>query len=175
MIVTTDNQHYTDIANAIRNKLNTQTTYTPAQMANAISQINISGGSGGSGFSDIPTVGDTPVLFTDATDKINSTDLTASNVSLTIQKNGTYRFKSMVYNTYTKSSYFSKHFTVQFYKNDTAIGETTTLEGITPTILSADIEVSAGDIIKVYGTSANASYAIVIMGMVACIDWNNGF
>nr|DAT84954.1 MAG TPA: GITR ligand protein [Caudoviricetes sp.] len=173
MTVITDNQHYTNIANAIRNKLNTQTTYTPAQMANAISQISTSGGS--SGFSGTPTVGDTPVLFVDTTDKINFTDLTASNVSLTIQKNGTYRFKSMVYNTYTKSSYFGKNFTVQFYKNDTAIGETTTLEGITPTILSADIEVSAGDIIKVCGTSANASYAIVIMGMVACINWDNSF
>lgn len=173
MTVITDNQHYTNIANAIRNKLNTQTTYTPAQMANAISQISTSGGSGG--FSGTPTVGDTPVLFVSTTDKINSTDLMASNVSLTIQKNGTYRFKSMVYNTYTKSSYFGKNFTVQFYKNDTAIGEVTTLEGITPTILSADIEVSAGDIIKVYGTSANASYAIVIMGMVACINWDNSF
>lgn len=173
MTVITDNQHYTNIANAIRNKLNTQTAYTPAQMANAILQINTSGS--GSGFDGIPTVGDTPVLFTDATDKINTPDLATSNVSLTMKKSGTYRFKSMVYNTYTKSSSFNRECTVQFYKNDTAIDEAITLEGVTPTILSADIEVSAGDIIKVCGTSVSTSYALIIMGIVACIDWNNGF
>lgn len=52
MTVITDNQHYTNIANAIRNKLNTQTAYTPAQMANAILQINTSGSDSGSGLTE---------------------------------------------------------------------------------------------------------------------------
>lgn len=38
-IVTTDNQHYSDIAAAIREKLDTAATYRPAQMAPAIRSI----------------------------------------------------------------------------------------------------------------------------------------
>ena len=36
----TDNQHYTDIANAIRSKLGVATTYTPSQMASAVASIS---------------------------------------------------------------------------------------------------------------------------------------
>ena len=42
-IVTTDNKHYTDIADAIRNK-GVSGSFTPAQMSAAIGQIEISGG-----------------------------------------------------------------------------------------------------------------------------------
>ena len=38
-IVKTDSQHYSDIAAAIRTKLNEETTYKPAQMAAAILTI----------------------------------------------------------------------------------------------------------------------------------------
>ena len=43
-IITTDNQHYEDIADAIRSKNNTNNTYTPAEMAGAI--LNLPTGSG---------------------------------------------------------------------------------------------------------------------------------
>ena len=42
--VLTDNKHYTDIANAIREKNGLTTTYKPAEMANAITAIETGGG-----------------------------------------------------------------------------------------------------------------------------------
>lgn len=42
--VLTDNKHYTDIANAIREKNGLTTTYKPAEMANAIAAIETGGG-----------------------------------------------------------------------------------------------------------------------------------
>lgn len=41
--VTTDNQHYSDIAAAIREKLGVQTLYLPSQMAAAIQSIESGG------------------------------------------------------------------------------------------------------------------------------------
>lgn len=46
-IVTTDNQHYSAIADAIRAKNGTETTYKPSDMAAAITAIPSGGGSGG--------------------------------------------------------------------------------------------------------------------------------
>lgn len=43
-IVTTDNQNYSDIADAIRSKLSTSETFKPAQMASAIMSIQTGGG-----------------------------------------------------------------------------------------------------------------------------------
>lgn len=43
--VLTDPQHYTNIANAIREKNGTSDSYTPADMANAILEIEIGGSS----------------------------------------------------------------------------------------------------------------------------------
>lgn len=45
-IITTDNQHYMDIADAIREKLGSSNTYTPSEMADAIMDIPTGGGSG---------------------------------------------------------------------------------------------------------------------------------
>ena len=38
-LVSTDNQYYSDIADAIRAKLNSQSTYKPRQMADAVLSI----------------------------------------------------------------------------------------------------------------------------------------
>lgn len=46
-IITTDNQHYHDIADAIREKIGTQNTYKPEQMAAAVRAIDGGGTSGG--------------------------------------------------------------------------------------------------------------------------------
>lgn len=46
--VLTDPQHYTNIANAIREKNGTSNTYTPANMADAILAIESGGGGSGS-------------------------------------------------------------------------------------------------------------------------------
>lgn len=43
-IVTTDNKHYTDIAEAIRTKNGSSTTYKPSEMAAAIKAIESSSG-----------------------------------------------------------------------------------------------------------------------------------
>lgn len=47
--IVTDSQHYTDIANAIREKNGTETTYKPSEMAEAIQGIQ----SGGADFSEL--------------------------------------------------------------------------------------------------------------------------
>ncbi len=39
-IITTDNAYYTDIGNAIRSKLDTDQTYTPSEMGDAIRSIS---------------------------------------------------------------------------------------------------------------------------------------
>lgn len=42
-IITTDNKHYNDIANAIREKTGTETTYTPEEMKSGITEVYDSG------------------------------------------------------------------------------------------------------------------------------------
>lgn len=58
-IVTTDNQHYTDIAAAIRSKNGTETLYKPSEMAAAIQAI-----SGGGGEPEPPDDGKTRLYIT---------------------------------------------------------------------------------------------------------------
>lgn len=58
-IVTTDNQHYTDIAAAIRSKNGTETQYKPSEMAAAIQAI-----SGGGGEPEPPDDGKTRLYIT---------------------------------------------------------------------------------------------------------------
>ena len=53
-IITTNNQHYMDIADAIREKLNSSDTYTPAEMADAIMDIPTGGVVSG----DLPIIGE---------------------------------------------------------------------------------------------------------------------
>lgn len=54
-IVTTDNQYYTAIANAIRGKNGTETTYKPSDMAAAITALP-TGGGGSTGWDNIVTL-----------------------------------------------------------------------------------------------------------------------
>lgn len=176
MIGLTDSQNYTNIANAIRNKLNTTNTYTPSQMANAILQISSGESGSGSGFSGTPIAGDTPILHSDVNARITDTsDLVATGVSITIQKNGTYRFKAPTYNTYSANAVFGKTFKVQLYKNGVGIDEPLELDATTPTLLIKDIECVVGDVVEVYAVSARSASSVLVMGMTACIEWDNGF
>jgi len=122
------------------------------------------------------TAGDTPVKITtlrvEAT-RASSPQQTA--LSLTVNRSGTYRFKTVANNAYSSSTSLTYNSMVQFYKNGVAIGTARTLEGNEALVYSQDIACDVGDVITVYASSANSSYYTTVTDLVACIDWDIAF
>lgn len=162
----------TSVADAIRSKTGVSELLTfPDGYIEAINSIV---GEGGSGLPDTIIAGDQPVLYTKATKTPDrSESLLSTGVSLTVPKNGTYRFITIATNTYSDSVYFSKYYSrVRFYKNKVAVGTATDIDGETTKSISADIECVAGDVVEVYASSAHSTLRTIIAGLVACIDWD---
>lgn len=85
-------------------------------MANNITNIQ----SGGEGLPSVITAGDTAILSSSTLAyTCTNTSMTATGISITIPKNGTYRFKFSAGRTSTSSTW-----TTQLYKNGTAISGT---------------------------------------------------
>ena len=128
-------------------------------------------GSGGSLPSTI-VAGDTPVMASFSGSKITATTATATNLSLSISKAGTYRF---YVSASMASSYGTSTPTVYLYKNGSSVGS----KSITSTTYSAvsfDVACSVGDSIKVYAAGAGSAWssvAVAVTSLVACIDWDN--
>lgn len=106
--VLTDNKHYTDIANAIREKNGTEDTYKPSEMADAITAI-VSGGGG-----DVPEeafdVGGTcSYMFAN-----QNWDWFMDFYKNRIKTNGLMRTDYMFYNSWVKSIPFELNFKTDY-------------------------------------------------------------
>jgi len=131
-----------------------------------------SGGSGnGIELPDTIVAGDTPVLSSSTlAHTCNSTTATATGISITVPKAGTYRFKFGCGRTNTSGTW-----TTQLYKNGTAISNATATWSSYQGTCSADVQCAANDKIEIYAQSRSTSYRSIITQLVACIDWDNGF
>lgn len=156
------------IASAITGKgIETDATATFETMATNITNIQ----SGGGGLPSTITAGDTPVLCSSTLAyTCTSTSMTASGISVTIPKNGTYRFKFSAGRTNTSGTW-----TAQLYKNGSAISGATATWSQYQGTYSGDITCSANDKIEIYVRSRGISYRAIVSPLVACIDWDNGF
>lgn len=131
--------------------------------------------SGGSTLPDTIVAGDTPVLANFTAVKTQSNTEVDLGLSLTMPKAGTYRF----YVPCGKGGYSGGTITVYLYKNGTQVAEnalpTNDDTKLTP---SFDLECAAGDVVDVWAKcdkSGYMTYTLYVGGLIACIDWNNGF
>ena len=156
------------IASAITGKgIETDATATFETMANNI--INIK--TGDIELPDTITAGDTTVLSSSTlVYTCTSTSMTATGISVTIPRDGTYRFKFSVGRTNTSGTW-----TAQLYKNGTAISGATATWNQYQGTYTGDITCSAGDKIEIYARSRGTTYRAIISQLVACINWDNKF
>lgn len=129
--------------------------------------------SGGLEIPDSIVAGNTPVL---AAEKYAAPATTYSSYSdigiqITIPLSGTYKFRWMA--TGGGSSYYAAR--TMLYKNGTAAGteHSTTVKGAE---LSESLTCNAGDVIslRLRGYNYGGVYGSA-GGLIACIDWDNGF
>lgn len=124
----------------------------------------------GGGLPDTVTAGDTPVLFNpDMASATSSSALTATSVSLTVPRAGTWRF------TYITSDCYQTVITSRLYKNGTAAG--TQHQSKYNAVWTDDITCAAGDAITIWlkgGTQVGSTVGSAGR-LAACINWDNGF
>lgn len=127
----------------------------------------------GGGLPATIVAGDTPVLLcpTLMYKPSNSSSLTSTGMSLTIPRAGTYRIKWG-----HEIDQDSGTIRTQLYRNGTAIG-TQQSKSNGAASCSLDVVCAAGDTITLYARAGSYwGYACgACGGLVACIDWDNGF
>lgn len=124
----------------------------------------------GGGIPSPVTPGDTPVLFNPAIAKAtSSSSLTATSVSLTVPRAGTWRFK------YCTSDCYQTAITSRLYKNGVAAG--TQHASQYNATWTDDIQCAAGDTVTIWiKGGAQLRQTVGSAGrLAACIDWDNGF
>lgn len=131
------------------------------------------GGGGGGGITVPSTIvaGDTPVLVSSTMmHTCTSTSATATGISITVPRAGTYRFKFSCARTNTSGTW-----TAQLRKNGTAVsGATATWDNYQGSY-NGTVQCNANDKIEIYATSRGTSYRLITGQLVACIDWDTGF
>lgn len=130
------------------------------------------GSSSGSGLPSTIVAGDTPVAANWTGVNITSTTMTDTKISITIKKAGTYRFKIPAV---AKSSFSSGSPTVSLYKNGASANSTTITSSVVECV-SFDLECAVGDVISVYAQAVGSNYSsttVTVLGLIACIDWQN--
>lgn len=155
-------------------------TVTPENILSGYTAHNAAGdqitgtASGGGSIPTVITAGDTPVLananWARAT---NSNSLSGTGISVTVTKAGTYRFKWGFGGGY-KGQWGSYTVYSQLYRNGSAVGTQLSVTGTTQA--SLDLACEAGDTVEIYlrGYNYSGLYGDA-GGLVACIDWDNGF
>lgn len=132
-----------------------------------------------SGQSTLPsgiTAGDTPVAANNTTATASrDTSEKPTRLMLSIYKTGRYRIKFAATNPYSASSSFNYKALARTYVNGTARGALHTLAATSTVIVSDDMNLSAGDTVTVYASSANATAQVSVSCLQACIEWDNGF
>lgn len=120
------------------------------------------------GLPSVITAGDTPVKASSTMVATkSSTSMSSTGISIQVQKAGTYRFKCAGARTSTSGT-----FTVQLYKNGSAISGATMTWSSRQGELSADIACNANDTIAVYARSGSTSNYTIVGQLIACINWD---
>ena len=122
------------------------------------------------GLPAVITAGDTPILGSWSGKTVTNTTPTDTGLSVTIPKDGTYRFKVCAY---AASSYARQQPSVYLYKNGSQASSKTLSTTAQTTPWSVDLECAAGDVISVWGAAAGSSYSKVsptAMALVACVE-----
>lgn len=153
----------------------TQDTVTEETLLSGITAHNAAGDPivgmmENSGPPDVITAGETPVAGSFNVKEITTTSTTDSGNRITIKKAGTYKIKVFVAVSGPKTG------TLYIYRSGTQVSNKSlsaysgSIQEQTIVNCEADdtITVSA----KLSGTMTNA--AVYVIGMVACIDWDNG-
>ena len=136
----------------------------------ASASVNIQN-SGGITIPSTITAGNTPVLVSSTmAHTCTSTSMTATGISVTVPRAGTYRFKFSCARTNTSGTW-----TAQLYKNGSAISNATATWSSYQGTYSGDISCSANDKIEIYVKSRGTSYRLITGHLTACINWDTGF
>ena len=136
----------------------------------ASAQVSITS-SGGITIPSTITAGDTPVLSSSTmAHTCTSTNMTATGISVTVPRAGTYRFKFSCGRTNTSGTW-----TAQLYKNGSAISGATATWSSYQGTYTGDISCAANDKIEIYVKSRGSSYRLITSQLVACINWDTGF
>ena len=154
-------------------------TLTPQTLLAGFTALNAAGeviegaAQSAGGLPDVITAGDTPILMNPTTvEPASSSSLSATGISITIPKSGTYRFKWEVSAGYGTTRY------TQLYKNGTAVGSQQTASSSEEAkVFLQEIACAAGDTVEIYcrGGSSWGAVTGATGRLTACIDWDNGF
>ena len=134
--------YLTNIANAIRGKNGSSDTYTPAEMATAITNI--------------PSGGESKnIQVVQGTTRTTSSTLTAIGAEMTVSKTGTYDVYWSAFRSTTSSSYT---YGTQLYVGGSAYGtqNTTWTNHVQDNHLS-NVSLTANQKIRVYGRNSRGS------------------
>lgn len=128
-------------------------------------------GASGDGLPDTIVAGDTPILADWTGGSASTTEFTDTGLTVTVPKDGTYRFYMFAYKSSTSTMGGSP--TITIYKNGIASGSEITVSNTN--VYSVDVECSAGDVVSVWGKGVKASYGNTVYGvtvsaLIACID-----
>lgn len=145
-----------------------------ADLQAILDSINELPEAGNGGAPNTIVAGDTPVLANMGVYSNNNTSLSATNLSLTIPKAGTYRFSWLLNGG---DSAYSITVQGRLYQNGTAVGTLHSSSNQAGTLVTEDIACSAGDVMTVYlkRTSYFGTTYGGVCNLVASIDWDNGF
>lgn len=137
--------YLTNIANAIRGKNGSSDTYTPAEMATAITNI--------------PSGGESKnIQVVQGTTKTTSSTPTATGAEMTVSKTGIYDVYWSAFRTSTSSSYT---YGTQLYVGGSAYGtQNTTWSNHVQNNHLSNVSLTANEKIRVYGWNSRGSYYI---------------
>lgn len=135
--------YLTNIANAIRGKNGSSDTYTPAEMAAAITNIPTGGGESKN----------TQVV--QGTTRTSSSTLTAIGAEMTVSKTGTYDVYWSAFRSTTSGSYT---YGTQLYVGGSAYGtQNTTWSNHVQNNHLSNVSLTANEKIRVYGRNSRGS------------------
>ena len=151
----------TTVADAIRSKGGTSASLAfPTGFSTAIGNIKT-----------LPatiTAGNTPVAMTASVVRTATSSLTASSLTITVPKAGTWRIKWMAVRTNTSSSYT---WGTQAYKGSTAIGSlNTTWTNSYNQANSVDVACNKNDTITIYTQGRGGSYYVCVGFLTLCCN-----
>lgn len=134
--------YLTNIANAIRGKNGSSDTYTPAEMATAITNI--------------PSGGESKnIQVVQGTTRTTSSTLTAIGAEMTVSKTGTYDVYWSAFRSSTSSSYT---YGTQLYVGGSAYGtQNTTWSNHVQDNHLSNVSLTANQKIRVYGRNSRGS------------------
>lgn len=148
-----------DIADAIREKNGTQNTYTPAQMATAISNISGGGGSSSSSMNVQAYIGQA---------NTSQNTYTATDLTLTVAKTGTYTVSWSGWRNTTSGTSGSQLYLTRNGQT-TAIGSANTSFSLTNYGQRVELtgqSFQKDDVLTVYARARNTSYYMYVANLV---------